>query len=44
VTSYDGRLWFGITGDGNSMPDVDVVAAGIERELTELLVVVEGSS
>jgi WS/DGAT/MGAT family acyltransferase len=40
VTSYDGRLWFGITGDGNSMPDVDVVATGIENELSELVALV----
>ena len=41
VTSYAGRLYFGITGDRDSVPDLDVVAKGIERELTELVTIAE---
>lgn len=37
VTSYDGRLFFGITGDRDSVSDIDVLTAGIEDGLTELV-------
>jgi diacylglycerol O-acyltransferase len=37
VTSYDGRLFFGVTADRDSVPDIDVVVAGIEGALTELV-------
>jgi WS/DGAT/MGAT family acyltransferase len=37
VTSYDGRLYFGITSDRDSVPDVDVLREGIERGLADLL-------
>ncbi len=30
IFSYDGGLYFGITGDADSAPDVDVLTAGIE--------------
>jgi diacylglycerol O-acyltransferase / wax synthase len=36
VVSYDGQLGFGITGDRDVLPDIDVVARGIERGFTEL--------
>lgn len=37
VTSYDGRLFFGITADHDSVPDIDVLASGIDAALTELV-------
>ena len=37
IMSYDGRLFFGVTGDYDTVPDVDVVARGIEAGITELL-------
>lgn len=37
IMSYDGRLFFGVTGDYDSVPDVDVVARGIEAGIAELL-------
>jgi diacylglycerol O-acyltransferase len=36
VTSYDGRVYVGITCDRDSVPDVAVLRAGIERGLGEL--------
>lgn len=36
ILSYDGRVAFGVTGDYDASPDVDVLAAGIEDSLTEL--------
>jgi diacylglycerol O-acyltransferase len=41
ILSYDGRLFFGVTGDYDSAPDVDVVARGIETGIEELLERVE---
>ena len=37
IFSYDGGLYFGVTGDADSAPDVDVLTAGIERGMAELL-------
>lgn len=37
ILSYDGRLFFGVTGDFDAVPDVDVVASGIESGIAELL-------
>lgn len=37
VTSYAGRLYFGVTSDRAALPDVDLVCAGIRRGLAELL-------
>lgn len=37
ILSYDGRLFFGVTGDEDSTPDVDVVANGIEAGISELV-------
>ena len=39
IFSYDGHLGFGITGDYDSAPDIDVLSAGIETALAELLAV-----
>jgi WS/DGAT/MGAT family acyltransferase len=43
--SYDGNLYFGVSGDYDSSDDVDVLTAGVERSMTELLAMVrpEGS-
>ncbi len=37
ILSYDGRLFFGVTGDFDTAPDVGVVAAGIEAGIADLL-------
>ena len=37
VFSYDGGLYFGVSGDYDSAADVGVLTDGIERSLTELL-------
>ncbi|MGO8941228.1 MAG: WS/DGAT/MGAT family O-acyltransferase [Mycobacterium sp.] len=36
IFSYDGRLHFGVTGDYDTAPDIDLVCAGIERGIAEL--------
>lgn len=36
IFSYDGQLNFGVTGDYDTAPDIDVLAEGIERGLDEL--------
>jgi diacylglycerol O-acyltransferase len=36
VTSYDGRLFFGVTGDAATATDLDVLVDGIELGFTEL--------
>ena len=36
IFSYDGTLYFGVTGDRDHAPDIDVLTAGIESGLTEL--------
>ena len=40
IFSYDGGLYFGITGDYDGAPDIDVLAAGIERGMADLLTLV----
>jgi diacylglycerol O-acyltransferase / wax synthase len=37
IFSYDGGLYFGITGDYDGAPDIDVLAKGIERGMDDLL-------
>jgi WS/DGAT/MGAT family acyltransferase len=37
IFSYDGGLYFGVTGDRDHAPDVDTLTAGIEAGLGELL-------
>lgn len=37
VTSYDGGVYFGLTGDRDAMSDVDVLATMVEESVTELL-------
>jgi hypothetical protein len=37
ILSYDGRLFFGVTGDLDTTPEVDVVARGIVEGVDALL-------
>jgi diacylglycerol O-acyltransferase len=37
IVSYNGLLRFGVTGDATTAPDVDVLAAGIEAGVAELI-------
>jgi hypothetical protein len=36
IMSYDGRLGFGLLGDYDAMPDLEEVAADLERSIDEL--------
>jgi diacylglycerol O-acyltransferase len=36
ILSYDGQIAFGVTGDDDTVPDVDVLAAGIVAGIDEL--------
>jgi hypothetical protein len=40
IFSYDGGLYFGVTGDHDSSSDIDILTAGVERSMTELLALV----
>ncbi len=44
ILSYNGRLFFGVTGDYESAPDVDVLAAGIAAEVADLRARAEAST
>ena len=37
VVSYDGEIVFGLSADRASVPDLDVLAGGIEESIAELL-------
>ncbi len=37
IFSYDGGLYFGVTGDYDGAPDIDVLTGGIERGMEDLL-------
>jgi diacylglycerol O-acyltransferase len=37
ILSYDGTLYFGVTGDHDTAPDVGVLTAGIDAGMTELV-------
>jgi diacylglycerol O-acyltransferase / wax synthase len=37
IFSYDGGLYFGVTGDYDGAPDIDVLTAGVERGMDGLL-------
>jgi diacylglycerol O-acyltransferase / wax synthase len=37
IFSYDGGLYFGVTGDYDGAPDIDVLTAGIGRGMEQLL-------
>ena len=36
VTSYDGHVYFGLTGDRDAVPDLDVLAQCLVESLEEL--------
>jgi hypothetical protein len=40
ITSYDGRLCYGLQGDRDALPDIDVVAQTIDEAIDELLATV----
>jgi hypothetical protein len=44
IFSYDGGLYFGVTGDYDGAPDIDVLTAGIERGMDDLLALVAPKS
>jgi pimeloyl-ACP methyl ester carboxylesterase len=37
IFSYDGGLYFGVTGDAETASDIDVLTAGVERGMSELV-------
>jgi diacylglycerol O-acyltransferase / wax synthase len=37
IFSYDGGIYFGVTGDRDTAPDIDVLCRGIEAGIAELL-------
>ena len=37
IFSYDGGLYFGVTGDYDGAPDIDVLTAGIASGMSDLL-------
>jgi hypothetical protein len=37
IMSYNGRMNFGLLGDYDALPDIGVIAEGIEGSLNELL-------
>jgi diacylglycerol O-acyltransferase / wax synthase len=41
IFSYDGGLFFGVTGDYDGAPDIDVLTGGIARGMRELLKLAE---
>ena len=41
IFSYDGGLYFGVTGDYDGAPDIAVLTAGIEHGMSELLAIAE---
>jgi diacylglycerol O-acyltransferase len=43
IFSYDGGLYFGVTGDYDGAADIDVLTTGIERGMNELLRLVSPS-
>jgi WS/DGAT/MGAT family acyltransferase len=42
IFSYNGDVYFGITGDYDTAPDIDVLARGIESGMEELLAIAGG--
>ena len=42
IMSYNGGLDYGLLGDYDAMPDIEIVADGIEASLAELLVAARG--
>jgi diacylglycerol O-acyltransferase / wax synthase len=44
IFSYDGGLYFGVTSDSDSSNDIDILTAGVERSMAELLAPIEAAS
>jgi len=44
IFSYDGGLYFGVTGDYDSSNDIDILTGGIERSMRQLLGLLESLS
>ena len=42
IFSYDGMVTFGVTGDYDGAPDIDVLAQGIEQSMSDLLALEPG--
>ncbi len=40
IFSYDGGLYFGVTADYDSSSDIDILTAGVERSMAELLALI----
>ena len=40
IFSYDGGLYFGVTADYDSSSDIDILTAGVERAMAELLALI----
>ena len=41
LTSYNGRVYYGLNADRDALPDVDVIGALLEESLAELVDTVE---
>jgi WS/DGAT/MGAT family acyltransferase len=41
IFSYDGGLYFGVTGDYDGAPDIDVLTTGIETGMADLLAIAD---
>ena len=44
IMSYDGKVGFGLLGDYDALPDLDVVAEGIEASLAQLVALAEADA
>ena len=44
IFSYDGGLYFGVTGDYDGAPDIEELTAGIERGMDDLLALAENAA
>ncbi len=44
IMSYNGRVEYGLLGDYDALPDIDVIADGIDAALQELLTAARGES
>ncbi len=42
IMSYNGEIGYGLLGDYDALPDIDVIAAGLDEALAELLEVAAG--
>jgi hypothetical protein len=41
IFSYDGGLYFGVTGDYDGAPDIDILTKGIESGMAELVAIAD---